>query len=278
VTTQLILLGTAAGPTPKVDRNAPAQAIVVDGRCYLIDCGNGVARQLLHAGVPLSTLRAVFITHHHSDHNADFGTLFLVGWSQINSAVHLFGPPPIARMTQDFFRLHAQDIEVRTQDEGRPALRNLVRESEVKAAGTVFQDDFVRVSAALVNHPPLEWAFAFRFDTPDRSIVISGDTTPWPGLVALARGADVLVHEAMYTEELAAHLGSTNATTLLHHLVASHSSAEDAGAIAAAAGVKTLVLSHLFPPDQSVDDSTWKACARKSFDGEIIVGRDLLVV
>ncbi len=276
--TQLVMLGTAGGPTPKIGRNAPSQAIAVDGATYLIDCGNGVAPQIVRAGMPLSSLKAVFLTHHHSDHNADFGTLFLVGWSQLNSPVALYGPPPIARMTDQFFQLHDYDIAARIVDEGRPALRPLVQEQEICEACLVHEDERVRVTATLVNHPPVEPAFAFRFDTADRSIVISGDTTVCQNLIELARGADVLVHEAIFTQGLETRLGNHNARRLLEHLLASHTKVEDAGAVARQAGVRTLVLSHLFPSDPSVDDSTWAACASLEFDGEVIVGRDLLVV
>lgn len=276
--TQLVLLGTAAGPTPKITRNAPSQAIVVDGATYLIDCGNGVAPQMVRAGVSLASLKTVFLTHHHSDHNADFGTLFLVGWSQLNHPVAVYGPPPLARMTAQFFQLHDYDIGIRVADEGRPALRPLVREHEIGEACLVHEDGRVRVTAALVNHPPVEPAFAFRFDTADRSIVISGDTTICQNLIELARGADVLVHEALYTQGLESRLGNHNARRLLEHLLASHTKVEDTGVVAREAGVKTLVLSHLFPSDPSVDDATWAACARSEFDGEVIVGRDLVVV
>ena len=78
---RLILLGTGGGPTPKPNRSAPANAIMVDGVVYVIDCGNGVARQMVLAGLPLKALRAVFLTHQHSDHNADYGNLLLLSWA-----------------------------------------------------------------------------------------------------------------------------------------------------------------------------------------------------
>src|SRR5262249_19772905 len=78
---RLVLLGTAGGPAPKVGRAAPAQAIVVGDRTYLVDCGDGVARQLAQARLPIRELRAVFITHQHSDHNAGYGPLWLLGWT-----------------------------------------------------------------------------------------------------------------------------------------------------------------------------------------------------
>jgi ribonuclease BN (tRNA processing enzyme) len=123
-------------------------------------------------------------------------------------------------------------------------------------------------------------SFAYRFDCPDRSIVISGDTRPSNGLVALAKGADVLVHEVMYLPALEALIASEpNAKTLREHLLASHTSAADVGKVATRAGVKALVLSHFVPGGfPFVTDDQWRDTVRPHFTGEIIVGRDLMVL
>ena len=89
VKTRLILLGTGGGPRPRKANSAPAQVIVVNDTAYVVDCGNGVARQLVFAGVPLATLRHVFITHHHSDHNADYGNLLWLAWTAGLLATHV---------------------------------------------------------------------------------------------------------------------------------------------------------------------------------------------
>ena len=100
--TKLILLGTAGGPRPRRTRAAPSQVIVVNNAAYVVDCGNGVAIQLMRAGVPLNTLRNVFITHHHSDHNADYGNLLLLAWSSgLQRRVDTWGPPPLVHMTKE---------------------------------------------------------------------------------------------------------------------------------------------------------------------------------
>jgi ribonuclease BN (tRNA processing enzyme) len=138
----------------------------------------------------------------------------------------------------------------------------------------------VNVTAALVRHPPWRHAYAFRFDAKDRSVVISGDTTYAPELADFAKGADVLVHEAMYLPGIENLLErNPNAATLREHLLASHTTTEDVGRIAAAAGVRTVVLSHLVPGDDpSISDEQWAEGVRKHFKGEVIVGRDLMVV
>jgi len=279
--TRLILLGTGGGPRPRKSSSAPAQVILCKDVAYVIDCGNGVARQLAFAGVPLATLRHVFITHQHSDHNADYGNLIWLAWTAgLRSQVDTWGPRPLKKMTALFFEMNKYDIETRISDEGRVPLAPLVHVHEIRGDGAVMSDGNVKVTAALVDHPPVVPAFAYRFDAPDRSIVISGDTSPSQNLVRLARGADVLVHSVMYPpaiDRLVARV--PNAATLKASILAHQTSAEEAGRIAQEAGVKTLVLSHFVPPDDpEVTDGMWLESARRQFRGSVIVGKDLLEV
>jgi len=279
--TRLILLGTGGGPRPKKNASSSAQVIVANGVAYVVDCGDGVARQLVLANVPLASLRHVFLTHQHSDHNADYGNLLLLSWAAgLKSRVEAWGPPPLAQMTRLFFEMNAFDINTRIADEGRVPLAPLVQAHEITAGGVVLQDENVKVSAALVDHPPIPHAFAYRFDGPDRSIVISGDTAMSKNLVTLAQGADVLVHEALWVPAVDRLVAKVpNATTLKKHIIDSHTSAEDCGKIAAMAGVKTLVLSHFVPPDDpAVTDRMWIAAAKKHFRGAVILGKDLMEI
>jgi len=276
--TRAILLGTAGGPTPKRARSAPASVVLVDDVAYVVDCGNGVARQLVLAGVDLGRIRHVFVTHHHSDHNADFGTLLLLAWAGgLRTPVDTWGPPPLARMTDLFFEISAPDIDVRIADEGRPPLRPLIRAHDVREAGTIVQDERVKVRCALVHHPMVRVAFAFRFDGPDRSIVFSGDTTRSDALVALARGADVLVHEVLYPDAYA-DAAAANARSIARHILESHTPVEEVGRLAQEAGVKKLVLSHFVPEGNADADRSWLPLARRHFQGEVILGRDLLEI
>jgi ribonuclease BN (tRNA processing enzyme) len=277
--TKLVLLGTGGGPMPKVTRAAPAQAVVVDGVTYIVDCGNGVARQMAKARLGFRTLRAVFVTHHHSDHNADFGNLFLLLWAGgLDAAVDAFGPPPLVAMAAQFLALNAYDVATRIADEGRPPLAPLMRVHDIDAAGEVYRDERVRVTCTPVKHPPVVPAFAFRFDTQDRSIVFSGDTAPCDSLIALARGADVLVHEVLHEPSLDAICANLpNATRLRRHLLDSHTTQDQVGIVAREAGVKCLVLSHFVPAD-SVTDDTWRDAAARDYDGKIVLGRDLMEI
>lgn len=279
--TRLILLGTAGGPSPKRSASGPSQVIVVDGVAYVVDCGDGVARQLRLAGLSPTAVRHIFITHHHSDHNADYGNLMLLAWAAgLRTRVDAWGPPPLERMTQLFLEMNQVDIDVRIKDEGRVPLAPLVHAHERLEGGEVMRDAMVRVTSALVPHPEVTPAFAYRFDTPDRSIVISGDTAKSDALIALARGADVLVHEALYVPAVDRLVASIpNAATLKKHIIDSHTSAEDAGRVAQAAGVKTLVLSHFVPADDaSITDDMWADAARAHFEGRVVVGKDLMEI
>lgn len=276
--TRVVLLGTKGGPTPGAFRAQPATAIVVDGHCYLVDCGNGVAQQMAKAGIALTTLDQVFVTHDHSDHVIDAGSLMVLAWgSGLSHAVTLHGPPPLAAIVGRSLDASAYDIGIRMKEEGRPPLAPLVRVREMAAAGPVFRDARVAVTSALVDHYGVKPAFAYRFETPGRSIVISGDTTYSPSLVALAKGADLLIHEAMY-EPAVRTMAAENATTLYDHLIHSHSTTEQVGRVAAEAGVGKLVLSHLVPANPSITDAMWLAGVRKYYRGEAVVGRDLIDV
>jgi ribonuclease BN (tRNA processing enzyme) len=277
--TRLILLGTGGGPRPRKSNSASAQVVVVNEVAYVVDCGDGVARQLALANIPLSWLRHILVTHQHSDHNADYGNLMLLAWTAgLRTRVDTWGPPPLNNMTRHFFAMNEYDIKTRIADEGRVPLEPLVHPHELTMAGVVFEDENVKVTAALVDHPPVVPAFGYRFDGPDRSIVISGDTKPSQSLIELARGADVLVHEALYPAAIDRLVGSVpNASSLKESIVSHHTTAEDAGRVAQAAGVDTLVLSHFVPPeDPSITDQMWADAARAHFRGRIIVGKDLL--
>jgi ribonuclease BN (tRNA processing enzyme) len=279
--TRLILLGTGGGPRPRKASSAPAQVIIANDTPYVIDCGDGVARQLAIAGVPLDKLRHVFLTHHHSDHNADYGNLIWLAWTAgLRTRVDAWGPPPLQRMTRLFLEMNASEIDTRIANEGRVPLAPLLRVHELTQGGLVMGDDNVKVTAALVDHPPVVPAFAYRFDAPDRSIVISGDTARSDNVVKLAHNADVLVHSALYVpavDRLVARV--PNAATLKQSIIAHQTSVEDAGRVAEAAGVKTLVLSHLVPADDpAVTEQMWIDAARAHFRGTVVVGRDLLEI
>jgi ribonuclease BN (tRNA processing enzyme) len=276
----LILLGTGGGPTPKALRAAPAAALMIGGQLHMLDAGNGAARQSVLAGLPLKNLAHVWISHLHSDHVADAFTLPWLAWAgALTTPVTVHGPKGMAAMAKHWLRFAKTDIDTRIADEGRPDLRRLLSVREVQT-GVQLQSGGLTVTAARIEHPPLTDSFAYRFDWAGKSVVYSGDTRPCPALIELAKGADLLVQEAMFLPALDRLIASeNNAATLRQHLLASHTTAEQAGEIAAAAGVKRLLLTHFVPGgDASVTDADWAGAAKTAFAGEVIVGRDLLRV
>jgi ribonuclease BN (tRNA processing enzyme) len=280
--TRIILLGTKGGPSlGKIGRSNPSTLILINDVPYIVDCGYGVSRQLVTAGVSLDRLRYIFITHHHSDHDLEYGTLFYNAWITGQPIrVDAYGPVGLRKMTRDFFSYSKFDIETRIVDEGRPDPRKMLFVHEFDKPGVVMQNDDVKVSSCRVRHPPITQSYAYRFDAKDRSVVISGDTAYAPELAEFAKGADVLVHEVMYLpgiEKLIKQL--PNAKRLREHLMAAHTLPEDVGRVAAQAGVNTLVLSHFVPGDDaSITDEQWAEGARKNFKGRILVGKDLMEI
>jgi ribonuclease BN (tRNA processing enzyme) len=325
---RLVLLGTAGGPLPSTARSGISNAIVVDDRTYLVDCGGGVTRQLRRARL-LARLHRVFLTHLHSDHTCEYFNVFLLGWPilQWNPPVHVFGPGPaggvaslppdtpgrppvpmheptnptpgLVDLTRAQFQAHAYDINIRMREAGRRDLATLVVPHEIDvppglgASGpecvapdmepiVVDEDDAVRVTAVLVRHAPVFPAFAYRFDTPAGSVVFSGDTAPCANLVRLARNADVLVHEVFDDRREEQDDGGPaddeeawEAARRHHHMVTSHTPLHAVGGVAAEAGVRRLVLTHFIPGDDTRPDDHWLAGVT-GFDGEVIVGRDLM--
>ena len=276
---RLVLLGTKGGPRVAYGRSNPANILIIAGRPYVIDCGYGVTRQLVHIGMPLAALRTIFITHHHADHNLEYGNLILNAWGRgLAETVDAYGPAGLARMTRLFFDLNQFDIEVRLQDEGRLDIRKLVDVHEVSQDGVVLENDDVTVTAFKTPHPPIVENFAYRFETKDAVVVFSSDTEYNPRLAEFAKGADILVHEALYEPGVDALVSRIpNAATLKAHLMAAHTTTEDVGRIAAQAGVKTLVLNHLVPGDDlTITDAMWAEGVKKHFSGRVIVGADLM--
>jgi ribonuclease BN (tRNA processing enzyme) len=276
--TRVVFLGTKGGPRVEGGRSNPANLVVVNGTPYVIDCGMGVSHQLGAAGIPLESIKYIFIGHHHSDHNLEYGNLVYNAWvTGLSTPIHSFGPKGLEAMTQTYWELNKFDIETRIEDEGRPDLRKLLIAKDITDDGVVLQTGDVKVTAFRTPHPPITDNFAYKFETPDGVIVFSSDTAYNPKLAEFAKGADVLVHEALFVpwvDKLVARV--KNGATLKKHLLDSHTTAEDVGRVADAAGVKLLVMSHLVPGDLDVTDDQWLDEARKAFKGRIIVARDLM--
>jgi ribonuclease BN (tRNA processing enzyme) len=279
---RLVLLGTRGGPAIRTGYtpSPSANLVVYNGVPYVIDTGYGVSFKLVEAKFPLASLRYIFITHHHSDHNAEFGLLLNNAWAMgLRTPVDAYGPAGMARLAAGFWDAYRFDIETRMVDEGRPDLRKLVNIHEY-GEGPVMATSDVKVTALRNVHPPITESFALKFEFPGKTIVFSGDTAYFSPLAAFARGADILVHEVMYAPALEDLLRrNPNAPRLMAHLKASHTLTDEVGRIASEAGVKTLVLSHLVPADDPrLTEQTWIDAVRTTWKGDLVVGHDLLEI
>lgn len=278
---RLALLGSKGGPALRPGGPWPSSSLLeIGGRNIVVDCGLGVTRGLADAGISLKALDLVFITHLHSDHLLELGPLIHTAWTAgLATPVTVLGPPGIGHYWRRFCQAMEFDIEIRIADEGRPDILDMVSIVEF-GEGRVMEESGLKVSALRVDHPPVTDCFALRFEHDGRSVVFSADTAYFPPLADFAKGADILVHEAMLEEGIERLVAKTgNGARLREHLLASHSFAEEAGRIATDAGAGRLVLNHLIPADDpEIGEVDWIAAVRKTWAGDLTIARDGLVV
>jgi ribonuclease BN (tRNA processing enzyme) len=279
---RLVTLGTRGGPAIRTGftPSPSANLIVFDNVSYIVDTGYGVSGKLVESKFRLPSLRYVFITHHHSDHNAEFGLLAYNAWvTGLKTPVDAYGPAGMKQLAQGFWDAYKFDIETRMADEGRPDLRKLVAAHEY-GEGEVMKTDKVKVTALRNVHPPITESFALKFEFPGKTIVFSGDTAYHPPLAQFAKGADILVHEVMLLPAIAFIVrANPNAATILQHLKNSHTAVADVGRIATEAGVKTLVLSHFVPADApNVTAQQWIDGVRETWNGDLVLAKDLMEI
>jgi ribonuclease BN (tRNA processing enzyme) len=277
---RLILLGTKGGPSVRDCGRVPSSnALIIGDSVFVVDAGYGVTYRLVEKAIALTAIRAVFVTHHHSDHNLELGTLLYNAW--VNSAtrpIDVFGPDGIEPLLAASLESNRFDIDTRIADEGLPDPRSMLN-AKMYGEGLVMENEYVRVTALRNHHPPIVESYALKFEiTNGKTIVFSGDTAYFPPLAAFAENCDYLVHEAMYGPGLD-RLVQRNPTakTLMDHLRASHTLTEDVGRIAAQTNTKNLVLNHFVPGgDPAITDDDWKRGVRAHYDGNIIVAKDLM--
>lgn len=286
---EIVTLGVAAGPAIRGRENGMSTAVVVNGEFYMVDFGLGCTRALHEAGLRGKNFRAGFVTHLHSDHVAELPGFLLWNWGKpVEGFDHRFeihgpgidpadglrglGLQGTSGMLESLQQAYSYDMHIRVADEGRPPFAELIdaRDIAVPEAGDesifeVYQDENVRVTAVLVEHPPVFPALAFRFDSAHGSVVISGDTAESHALMNLARGCDILVHEAVNLEFY--HSKGFDPSFIAHQ-TNSHSTPQVAGKIAQHAGAKQLVLSHLAGEGTP---EFWKSGAAETYSGPISV-------
>src|SRR5215212_2697605 len=271
--TQIVMLGTGT-PSPDPDRSGPATAVVVNGTAYLVDVGAGVVRRVKAAALdkniralePVS-LRVVFVTHLHSDHTVGYPDLILTPWvigRKIPLEVH--GPKGIKAMTEHILLAYGEDIRTRTNPHGnqREFPQGVWVNAHEIAAGVVYKDANVTVTAFATKHA-ME-SYGYRFDTSDRSIVITGDTNPTQAMIDACNGCDVLIHEVHTPAALA-----TRPETFQTFAAKYHTTTTQLAKIAQQAKPRLLILYHwvALSREELFDDM------RARYAGLFVVGRDL---
>ena len=274
----VVLMGTKGGPAIRTGSSMPTSNLfVLNGRQIVVDCALGVTKGLVDQGMQLKDLSLIFISHMHSDHYLELGPLLHTAWTAgLKTQVDVYGPEGIATYWEGFVASMKADIDLRIADEGRPDLRELLKVHVIDASDVMTQDG-IAVSAMRTAHPPLVDCFALSFKTARTHVVFSGDTAPIPEMAAFAKGADLLIHEAMLGAALPALMAriGNGSDKLMQHWLQSHSFAHDAAKTATAAGVKRLALSHLIPSDDpDYGPKDWQEAVAGHWDGPLIVGYD----
>jgi ribonuclease BN (tRNA processing enzyme) len=272
--TVLVMLGTGT-PNPDPERSGPAVAIVAGGRPYLVDCGPGVVRRAAAAhlagvsALDMPNLSRLFVTHLHSDHTAGYADFVLTPWVlDREEPVEVYGPPGIRSMTEHILAAYSEDIDIRlhgSQPQNETGIEVNAHEIE---PGEIYKDENVTVTSFAVPHGTWRHAFGFRFDTADRSIVITGDTIATDAVVEACNGCDILVHE-VYAKT---GLDRRTADWQEYHRAA-HTSGIELGEIAARARPKLLVLYHQLM--WGATEAELLAEIRQSFDGPVVFADDL---
>jgi ribonuclease Z len=286
------LCGTGS-PLPNPSRAGPCNVVIAGKQMFVVDIGEGGGRNVNLMGLPLGRISGVFLTHFHSDHIDGMGPLMMTRWTAgtNTSPLPVYGPAGVEKVVAGFNAAYAIDDTYRTGHHGPAiapptgaggmAMPLALPEPGQGETVVVFEKDGLKVTAIRVDHGPVKPAVGYRFDYKGRSVVISGDTAKSASLTAAAKGADLLVHEAlqpqlvkMMTASLAAK-GMNNLAQITRDILNYHTTPEQAAEVAKAAGVKELVLSHIVPSIPSkLFYPAFLGDAASRYQGPIVVGED----
>jgi ribonuclease Z len=286
----VVLCGTGS-PLADGTRAAPCTAVIVGGEMILVDVGPGSWEVVDLAGLPTARLGAVLLTHFHSDHIGDLGEAIAQSWIAGRARpLDVWGPPGTTRVVEGFREAYAADVDYRVAHHGEATLpraaagavaHEVTLGPEPAADAVVFERGGLRVTMFRVDHAPVEPAVGYRFDWAGRSVVVSGDTRRSASVAEHARGADLLVHEALAADLLARvppvarRLGLARIAKMAEDIVGYHTTPVQAAELAREAGVRHLVLTHLVPaPTGFLARWLFLAGVREAYAGEVTLGED----
>jgi ribonuclease BN (tRNA processing enzyme) len=291
---KLITLGTAGGPLPRKDRAQSSNLLIVNGTLYLIDAGGSVTARIVQSGNDFRKIGKIFITHPHSDHTAGLATLLMSAWEyQRAEPIDVYGGG-VEALVKGAIAYLTPNAEIRWAEGKQRPMADAFKGHDVNA-GVIYQDANIKVTAVENTHfkfapgtPPYGKykSFSYRFDTPDRSFLFTGDTGWSDAVVDLAKGADVLVTEVTEVEDVIALMkrnGNWQDKTQseqegwIRHMHEEHVSPAEVGKMGAKAGVKTIVMTHFGPSLNPNDDyQRFAEEAKKHFSGDVKVAKDLM--
>ena len=264
---KIILLGTG-NPNPDPERFGPSIAITVNDSLYLIDCGAGAVRRVAAAGISVSKITRVFITHLHSDHTIGYPDIILTpGVIDRNEPLEVYGPKGLTKMTEHIMKAYNLDIQERIEGLEPANKAGYVVHAHEIDEGVIYSDVNIKVDAFPVNHGSLE-SYGYKFVLPDRTVVISGDTCLSDNLIKHAEGCDILIHEVYSAEGLK---GRTEEWRKYHSSV--HTSTLELAEIARKVNPKLLVLYHQLFMKQTEEDLLKEIT--ECYDGKVVSGNDL---
>jgi ribonuclease BN (tRNA processing enzyme) len=271
--TKVVMIGTGT-PGINPDRSGPATAIVVNGEAYIVDMGPGIVRRAKSASIvnnipaldPVK-LKVVFVTHLHSDHTVGYPDLIFTPWTVGRRfPLEVYGPKGIKSMTENILEAYSEDIETRTNKDGNERFfpdGHKVNPHEIRP-GVIYKDSNITVTAFATKHA-ME-SYGYRFDTKDRSIVLSGDTNPTDATISACNGCDVLIHEAQTPKWLA-----TRPATFQEFAAKYHTTTHQLAELAKLAKPKLLILYHYngLSYDELLSDM------KSNYPDKFVIGRDL---
>jgi ribonuclease BN (tRNA processing enzyme) len=274
---QVVMLGTG-NPAADPERSGPSVAIVVNNTPYLVDCGPGVVRRASAAfrkgiaGLAVQKLKTLFVTHLHSDHTLGYPDLIFSPWVLgRRDAVEAYGPTGLKAMTDHLLAAYGEDIAVRTDGLEHGNRTGYKVNVHAIKPGVVYKDDNVTVKAFPVHHGSWKEAYGYRFETPDKVVVLSGDCAPSESVIENCNGCDVLLHE-VYTQ-----LGYDQSPhDWREYITQFHTSTKELAELATKAKPKTLVLYHqmFFGGDKDTEEGMLKEI-RASYSGKVVSAHDL---
>jgi ribonuclease Z len=277
---KVTLLGTG-DPIPRTDRFGPATLVEVGGQRLLIDVGRGATQRLVQLGIPLREVDAVFLTHFHSDHVTGIPDLWMTGWipppfGRRSVPFEVWGPTGTESMLSHLEKAFEANTKIRIPDELLPPAGIEIIAHEFDRDGVVYEQDGVSVTAFAVDHGALiKPAYGYRIDYKNRAVVISGDTRYDENLIAMAKGADLIIHEvALASEELLA------SSEQFRRIVAHHTTPEEAGTVFAKVNPKLAVYTHLVMLSSATIPeaplSSLITRTRTNYQGPLVIGEDLM--